>query len=348
MRIQRPSISRRSLLQMAGAATLFAIGAKWRSVSAAPVRGAIDIHHHMLPPAYLKAFSAEVAKRSTGYTQVLQWTPEKSLADMDGAGVETAVLSMSAPVWFGDKVQAADLARAANEYALELAGAHRGRFAHFATLPLPDVDASIAEARDALRRGAVGVAILSNYEDTYLGDRRFWPLLEEFDRLGAVVYVHPTNASCCLKLLPDVSPAFLELPFDTTRTIASLLYSGCLSRYPHIRFVFSHGGGAIAELADRLSHWSEARPDLAARLPHGPMAELRRIFVDTASVTNAPALAAITALLPTEQILFGTDFPYVPARPQLNELLQRKFDSAALEAIQFRNALRLMPALSQG
>jgi 6-methylsalicylate decarboxylase len=347
MRIQQPPISRRGLLKVASAAALFAIGGRWRSPSAASARGVIDVHHHMLPPAYLKAFAAEVAKRSAGYTQVLQWTPEKSLADMDNAGVETAVLSMSAPVWFGDKVQAAELARAANEYAIELARAHPGRFAHFATLPLPDVDASIGEARDALSRGALGIVMLSNYEDAYLGDRRFWPLLEEFDRQGAVVYVHPTNASCCLKLLPDVSPAFLELPFDTTRTIASLLYAGCLSRYPRIRFVFSHGGGAIAELADRLSHWSEARPDLAARLPHGPMAELRRIFVDTASVTNAPALAAITALLPPEQILFGTDFPYVPARPQLNELLQRNLEPAALEAIQFGNALRLMPALSK-
>lgn len=173
-------------------------------------------------------------------------------------------------------------------------------------------------------------------------------VVDELDRLGAVVYIHPTNASCCLKLLPDVAPAFLELPFDTTRTIASLLYAGCFSRYPRIRFVFSHGGGAIAELADRLSHWSEARPDLAARLPHGPMADLRRLFVDTASVTNPPAMAAITSLLPTGQILFGTDFPYVSARPQIDELLRLKLGTASLESIRYRNAVRLMPSLAGG
>lgn len=322
---------------------------KWQ-FDAGPSRqvgGAGPIHHHMLPPAYLKAYGAEVAKRSQGYTQVLQWTPEKSLADMEAAGVKTAVVSMSAPVWFGDKVQAAELARASNEYARELARIHPGRFAHFTTLPLPDVEASITEARNALGLGAVGVGMLSNYEDLYLGDARFGPLFEELDRLGALVYVHPTTASCCVKLLPEVAPAFLELPFDTTRTIASLLYAGYLSRYSRIRFVFSHGGGAIGELADRLAHWSEARPDLAARLPHGPMADLRGIFVDTASVTNAPALAAITSLLSMKQILFGTDFPYVSAGPQLAELTQRKLDAAAFEAIRFGNALRLIPTLSR-
>ena len=110
----------------------------------------IDVHHHIFPPAYLEARAGEVAARSRGYTQVLDWNPEASLADMDAGGSSTAILSMSAPVWFGDIDESRRLAREANIYAASLMRDHPGRFGSFATLPLPDVEGAIAEAAHAL------------------------------------------------------------------------------------------------------------------------------------------------------------------------------------------------------
>ena len=66
----------------------------------------------------------------------------------------------------------------------------------------------------------------------------------------------------------------------------------------------------------------KARADLAERLPNGPMAELQRLHFDTASVTNAQAMAALGKFVPWTQVLFGTDFPYVRTAPQRAELAQ--------------------------
>lgn len=330
---------------LASLATLLA-GATTRGADAAPARRRarlIDVHHHLFPPAYLQANASVVAARSRGYTQVLEWTPERSLADMEAAGTTTAVLSMTAPVWFTDAAQASALARAANDYAASLVQRHPGRFAAFVTLPLPAIDAALGElARGLDELHFQGAALLTNYDAAYLGDARFTPLLAELDRRGAVAYVHPSVASCCQNLVPELPPAFLELPFDTTRTIASLLYSGALARFRRIRWIFAHGGGALPFLADRLSQWSKARPDLAERLPEGPMAELRRLHFDTASVTNAPALAALGSLVPWSQVLFGTDYPYVPAAPQRAALAANLRSARDLEYVEWRNAARLL------
>lgn len=338
-------LSRRTLIG-AGAAACCGIGV---SASARDTAGLVDVHHHLFPPAYLKARSGEVAARSRGYTQVLEWTPEKSLAEMDAAGTRTAILSMTAPVWFGDAAEARTLAREANDYAAALMRQHPGRFGSFATLPLPDVDGAITEAARALDTlGADGVGLVSNYGDKYLGDASFVPLFEELDRRGALVYVHPSVANCCRNLVPEIAPAFLELPFDSTRTIASLLYAGTLSRFRRIRWIFSHGGGTLPFLGDRLSQWAKARPDLAARLPEGPVAELKRLCFDTANVTNGPALAALGAFVSWDQILFGTDYPYVGTRVQHDELAANLPDKAALAAVKRGNAERLIPRLARG
>jgi len=303
----------------------------------------IDIHHHLFPPTYMRANAAVVAARSRGYTQVLDWTPEQSLADMDAGGTALAVLSMTAPVWLTNAQEAIALARDANDYAATLVQRYPKRFAAFVTLPLPEIDGSLAEmARGLDHLHFQGVALLSNYNDAYLGEPQFVPLLDELDRRGAVAYVHPTVAGCCQNLVRDLSPAFLELPFDTTRTVASLLYSGALAKYRRIRWIFSHGGGTLPFLADRLSQWVKARADLAERLPNGPMAELQRLHFDTASVTNAQAMAALGKFVPWTQVLFGTDFPYVRTAPQRAELAQNVPSAAALRAIESGNAMRLL------
>lgn len=342
------ALTRRGVLAGSGAALLAPCCPGLASAATAPGPGLVDVHHHLFPPAYLKARSGEVAARSRGYTQVLEWTPEKSLAEMDAAGTRTAILSMTAPIWFGDPAEARALAREVNLYARGLAQAHPGRFGAFAALPLPDVEGAVAEAAHALDHlGADGVGLLSNYGDAYLGDERFAPLLAELDARAALVYVHPTVASCCQNLVPAIAPAFLELPFDSTRTITSLLYAGAFARYPKIRWIFSHGGGALPYLADRVSQWAKARPDLAARLPGGPLAALHRLHFDTASVTNRPALAALGAFVPWSQVLFGTDYPYVGTRVQRDELAANLPDRAARAAIEHANAHRLIPRLAR-
>lgn len=343
------TVSRRTLIAGGAAAAFIAksavsFAASLTSRDLVPKsRNVVDVHHHVLPPAYLKANAAKLGGRITGYSHILLWTPEKSLAEMDSAGVATSVLSMSAPVWFGDVAQARELARATNEYMRDLMLAHPGRFASFACLPMPDVEGSILEARDAVAKGALGIGLMSNYQDVYLGDPKFAPLFAELERLGKPVYIHPTTASCCgVPLVSDVAPAMLELPFDSTRCIASLLYAGTFSRHRKLPFIFSHGGGTIPFVADRLSAWAKVRPDLSARLPDGPMAELKRLYFDTSSVSNSYAMASLLPFASAERLLFGTDYPFIGIAPQLAELDALNLDPASLSGIRHGNAQRLL------
>src|SRR5205085_4081192 len=123
------------------------------------------------------------------------------------------------------------ISRECNQYAAQMGRDYPGRFGMFATLPLPDIDGSVAEARYALDTlKADGIYTQTSYADKWLGDGHYAPLWEELDRRRAVVFVHPHAPECCAGLLPGIPPAVIEYTADTTRTIASLVFSGTVVR----------------------------------------------------------------------------------------------------------------------
>lgn len=246
-------ISRRAV--MIGGAAMTLGGTQKAQPAPTFATSAIDVHHHFLPPFYKPLAKPWLDRFATGVDAVLAWTPEASIAAMDAARVERVVLSVSAPgVHFGDDAQARTVARDCNDYAAALGTSHKGRFDFFAALPMPDVDGAIREAERALALpGARGVGLLSNYGGRYLGDPHFAPLFAWLGRRGAIVYVHPTDAPCCAGLVPEMATPLIEFPVDTGRTIASLLWSGTLSAHPNIRFIFSHGGGILPMVAERVA-----------------------------------------------------------------------------------------------
>lgn len=337
--------SRRTAL--GGAAAALTLARALRAASAPQfTTTAIDVHHHFLPPFYKPLVKGWMDKFATGVAAVLAWTPEASLAAMDEARVGRALLSISSPgVHFGDDAQARDVARDCNDYAAALGKQHPGRFDFFAALPMPDADGAIREAERALALdGARGVGLLSNYGGRYLGDARFRPLFEWLNRRGAIVYVHPTDAPCCAGLVPQLATPLIEFPVDTARTIASLLWSGTLSVCPKIRFVFSHGGGALPMVAERVIAMGYVDRTLAAKVPEGAAAALSRLYVDTASVTSPPAMAALRAWLPQNQILFGTDFPWGTLASSRAALARLGLPAKQLAAIESVNATMLLGA----
>jgi predicted TIM-barrel fold metal-dependent hydrolase len=278
---------------------------------------------------------------------VRDWTPEKSLADMDAAGVATALTSVTTPALrFLDDGAARKLARECNDYSAKLAADSKGRFGTFAIMPMPHVDATlheIAYALDTLK--ADGIALLTSYGDKWLGDRAFAPVMEELNRRKAVVYTHPTTANCCGNLIPDVPESIIEWGTDTTRTIASLVFSGTTARLPDVKFIFSHGGGTLPFLTERFLRLPNANKNVAARLPNGVEHELKRLYYDTAQASHPYALASLTKLVPVSQIVFGTDYPYRTAADHVKGLTAYGFSAADLMAIDRDNARRLLPQL---
>ncbi len=308
----------------------------------------VDTHHHPYPPAYL-AKTADILSRTTHafYQRLTKWQPEQALEAMDRGSIATAVLSIATPsIWLGEAQASRTLARECNDYCATLQRDHKGQFGHFATLPLPDVEGSLREIEyvfDTLK--ADGIALTTNYDDKYPGEEAFAPVFDELNRRKAVVYFHPTAASFAFNRVKDIPPPTIEFPFDTTRTITSLLFSGTLSRCPDVKWIFSHGGGALGMVANRMAGLAKNRPELAARVPNGVAAELRKLYADVVGVTTPGALAAILDVIPMSHLLFGTDFPFWKPEETIEGLEGLKLSAADLAAIERDNALRLMPGL---
>lgn len=314
--------------------------------AAAPRR--IDVHQHFVSPRYLAALIEK--NRSAPVPGLANWegySPARAIETLDRIGVATALMSVTAPgVWFGDIEEARRLARELNEYAAaSMAAAYKGRFGLFAVLPLPDIDGSLREieyAFDTLR--ADGVGLLTSYGDLWLGAAAFNPVFEELNRRRAIVYTHPTDAVCCPNLIPGVAPQMLEYPTDTSRAIVSLVAGGAASRYPDIRFVFSHAGGTITAIPGRFLGADAEGPRLAAVAePDSRLHHLRRFYYDTAGSANPVNMQALKTLVSTSQIVFGTDAPFFDGAVTVQGLRTVGFSDAELQAVERENALRLLP-----
>jgi predicted TIM-barrel fold metal-dependent hydrolase len=310
----------------------------------------IDTHHHPYTPTYI-AKTGEVLKHTTHafYERLTKWHPDQAIAAMDKSGIAVSVLSISTPsVWLGGAQASRDFARECNEAAAEMQQDYKGRFGHFAALPLPDTEGCLHEIEYALDElHADGFALTTNYVDKYPGDDAFAAVFDELNRRKAVVYFHPTAASFAFNVIPNIPPPTIEFPFDTTRAITSLLFGGTFHRCPNIRWIFSHGGGALPMLASRLAGLAKNRPELNARVPNGVMHELSKLYVDVVGVTTPGALRAVLDIVPMSHLLFGSDFPFWDPDITIKGLAGLKLSAADLQAIERENALKLLPNLPQ-
>jgi len=309
--------------------------------------GAIDVHHHILPPPYLKAIEGRIGAQGL-LGKVPDWNPGISLDAMDRNNISAAITSISAPgVYFGDAAEAADLARACNEYAAQMKSDHRGRFGFFAVLPMPNVDACLREIEYAFDTlGASGVGLMTNINGRYPGEPEFQPVFNELNRRKVVAFFHPVPGAYD-NPMPHVPVPSLEFPFDTTRAITSLLYGGTLARCHDMRFLFAHAGGAVPFLVHRIARLT-VRPEFKAAVPDGVEAELSRLLLDTALSANLPAFEPMRRMVPAANILFGSDFPHageatlVATLDGLDQVALRRDEADGLRR---GNALRLFPGL---
>ena len=309
------------------------------TVSEKPYR--IDVHHHIAPPGY----SAELKALMRSHAR---WSVQGTLEQMDQSGIATCMTSLINPgmqAWLGDPAGSRKIARISNEYAARLMSDYPGRFGSFASIPFPDVEASLREieyAYDALK--ADGIYLWTSYRGKLLGDPAFFPILEELNRRKAIVYTHPATPVCCAGLMPYVSINAIEGPVDTTRTMISLIFQGGAARYPDIRWIFSHSGGVTPFLLSRFQR-EEVEKDRKAVLPRGLMHELRKFHYDTAQGHHEGALKALLAIIPPSQVLFGTDYPFWDGRKVSADLAKGGLTPNELMGIDRINALRLFPRL---
>jgi 6-methylsalicylate decarboxylase len=284
----------------------------------------IDVHHHYAPPMWLKVLSEAGALNVTAWKG---WHYSQAVEAMDRAGVQTSYSSITTPgIYFAEGFgnqqappgatlnnDVVAMARDANEYGAKMKADYPGRFGIWASLPLPNVDASLKEiayAFDTLKLDGVGFT--TSIGKRYLGDKSFSPVFEELNRRNAIVYTHPQTGPCCNYAIPGVGPTTLEYSHDTARAIVSWIDSGSAQRFPNVQWIFSHGGGSIWSaryIGGDLGTDPKAYAAAASR-PGSRLSYLRKFYYDTAATSNFYQMQNLKTLVGTTQIVLGADHPY--------------------------------------
>ena len=287
----------------------------------------VDVHNHFYPPEYLDALRSgkSVVRVTTGargdphihypgdYNVAV--AGHRDIAYRQGVlekeGVDTQVITLTTP---GTHVEspayAATLASLVNDAFAKVVSTRAPRFAALATLPLNDPKASVKELRRALEELHLpGAMLFSNVNGVALADERFWPLYELADARSAVLHIHPTSpvgveAMTQYWLMPLVG--FL---MDTTLAAAHLVFSGVPERFPCIKWVLSHLGGAIPYLAERLDRGYEAFPECRANIERKPSEYLKTWYYDTVNF-DRNALELAIKFAGAERVLAGSDYPH--------------------------------------
>jgi aminocarboxymuconate-semialdehyde decarboxylase len=287
----------------------------------------IDVHNHFYPPQYLDALRSgksvvRVTTDSHGNPHIhypgdynVAVAGHRDIAYRQGVleqeGVDTQVITLTTP---GTHVEspryAAQLAALVNDAFAEIVSDRGPRFASLATLPLNDPDAAARELRRAIEELRMpGAMLFSNVNGAALADERFWPLYEIADAAGAVLHIHPTSplgveAMTQYWLMPLVG--FL---MDTTLAAAHLVFSGVAERFPRVRWVLSHLGGAIPYLAERLDRGFHAFAECRKNIRKPPSQYLRTWYFDTVNF-DRKALELAVSFAGVERILAGSDYPH--------------------------------------
>lgn len=287
---------------------------------------AIDVHAHYYPPVFMDAVRklvdepgevGEVARRSVDSPMrrdpIFTGALDERLALMDAAGIHTHVISFNTPnVYHPDVAVRSDLARVFNDEIAALGQTYPGRFALFATTPLPFVDAAIAEAERALDTlGAVGIVIPTHINGQPIDAPWLDPFYAYLNQRGATVFYHP-DGFCAPGALDQHGMNWsIGAMFEDTIVIIRLIYSGLVERYPRINWIVPHLGGTIPFLSGRIDRtWNEARHRNAPGLPpEPPMSYLSRIYFDIVTY-QANTIGMAREVLGVERMVYGSDFPY--------------------------------------
>jgi predicted TIM-barrel fold metal-dependent hydrolase len=243
-----------------------------------------------------------------------------------------------------------DLARLVNEEGARLKAANLGRFGFFASLPLPEIDASVEELRYSLDvLGADGLVLETNHHGLYLGDERLEQVYAEAAARDAVIFLHPTTPAGAEHLALGYPRPMLEFLFDTTRSVTDMILSGVLERHPEIRVIVPHAGATLPVLANRI----ELLLPLLTKPGATPLPSVRdalqRLHFDLAGAPVSELLTALLSVADPRRIHYGSDYPFTPADACVALLEKIRtttlFDESARRDVFTGNASTLFPQL---
>jgi aminocarboxymuconate-semialdehyde decarboxylase len=288
----------------------------------------VDVHNHFYPPEYLDALRSggSVIRVTTDKegNPLLHYPGDYNVAvrghrDIDyrqevleREGVSTQVITLTTPgTHVESQGRAVELARLVNDVFARIVADRAPRFRALATLPLNDPRASVVELRRAVEELRLpGAMLFSNVNGVALSDERFWPLYEAADGLGAVLHIHPTSPVGVEAMTEYWLMPLVGFPFDTTLAASKLVFSGVAERFPRIRWILSHLGGAIPYLAERLDRGYRAFRECRAHITRPPSEYLKTWYYDTVNF-DPRALSLAIEFAGANHVLAGSDYPHL-------------------------------------
>jgi aminocarboxymuconate-semialdehyde decarboxylase len=287
----------------------------------------VDFHNHYYPPEYVESLRASASAVRVTYdadgNPCVHYPGDYNILVpghrdiayrqrvLDEHGVDTQVLTFTTPgVHVESQPFAVQMARTINDAFARTVAERPGRFTALATLPLNDPAASVAELERAMRElGLPGAMVFSNVNHVALADERFEPLWRKANDLDAVIYIHPTDPAGVEAMMDYWLMPLVGFLMDTTLAASKLVFSGVVERFPRIRWVLTHMGGAIPYLAERLDRGFRAFADCRANISKPPSEYLRHFYFDTVNFNPSAVRLALDFAGP-DRILAGSDYPH--------------------------------------
>lgn len=293
---------------------------------------AVDCHFHLFPKAFLDAarvpgnsFKASIERSSDGKDFLVAegdfrhelvpnfYDADTIVQDLDRKKLDMAVITSAPPTlsYWADSGATVELAQAINEEMAQRAAAHPSRFTALGTLPLQDMDASLAEARRAKKElGLTGFMIGSNVGGTNLDDPYFAPMWDVFAELDVPVFIHPYIPAGAERMRRYYLHNLIGMVNETAVAIASVIYGGIIEKYPNLRLCFAHAGGTYPIIQGRLDHGYRVRPaECGAAIPAPPSHYLGKLYFDSITF-NHNAMRYVVDLVGSDHVVIGSDYPF--------------------------------------
>jgi aminocarboxymuconate-semialdehyde decarboxylase len=292
----------------------------------------IDIHNHLYP---IKLFE-EIEKRKFSNqnlaikkdsmnrrvivhkgTQVVTITEPMTnvdirLKDMEEAGVDIQALSLSIPgVDFLEPKEGLEYAQISNDGIADVCKRYPDHFIGIASVPLKNSEMAIREMiRSVKELGMKGICIGSNINGIFIDDKRFEPFFSEVEKLAIPIFIHPMTPPGNESMNDYRLAPMIGYEMDLCLAVARIVFSGLMERYPKLKFIIAHLGGAIPYLIGRIENCYNAYPECREKISKNPLMYLQEMYFDTVSFYE-PALMCAYAFTKADKLVMGSDYPHV-------------------------------------
>jgi len=290
----------------------------------------IDVHTHMLSEEWIALISKHGAPRyavkpSKDGPRAIMWdgapfmTPqeghldyEKRIKAMNDARVDLAILTLTCPnVYWGGAEISLKAAQVMNDDMARAQTQWPDRIRWMASLPWQYPDKAVAELERACAKGAVGVIVLANVNGESKTDPKFAPVWQAIDRRSLPVLMHPTAPPG----MPEMDMRVYNLiasvgfMFDTTLSVARMIFDGFFDTYPNLKLIASHAGAALPYLVGRLDMCHASMNPCRVKIERPPAEYLRHIHYDAVTYRQE-SLALCVEVGGADKVMYGSDYPH--------------------------------------